>query len=216
MIGDGFGRHTPVLAGQYAVRALVIDLALVQHIGDALEQLTGAYSWLEHGDPVDDITQAAYLTLESYHGDIMIGSVSAFLGSPGPGWLLLDGSTYDQDDYPELVSKLDAVFLNDPTPTFTLPNLDDSFLAGAGGSYSVGDSGGVNAHQLTLAEMPAHTHTYTFPVVAPDTIGAGPPLPSVGSVTPGTPTGSAGSDQAHENRPPYLAVNWAVFAGRTV
>ena len=69
-------------------------------------------------------------------------------------------------------------------------------------------------HELTETEMPAHTHGYTFPVVAPDTIGVGAPTPSVATVTPSTPTSSTGSGNAHENRPPFLTLVIAVFAGR--
>lgn len=36
--------------------------------------------------------------------------------------------------------------------------ITDRFLIGAGGSYSLGSTGGSTAHTLTVAEMPAHSH----------------------------------------------------------
>lgn len=38
----------------------------------------------------------------------------------------------------------------------------DRFLIGAGGSYTLGSTGGSATHTLTVAEMPAHTHTVTI------------------------------------------------------
>lgn len=39
--------------------------------------------------------------------------------------------------------------------------IKDRFLIGAGGSYSLGSTGGSTAHTLTVAEMPAHGHSAT-------------------------------------------------------
>ena len=40
--------------------------------------------------------------------------------------------------------------------------IKDCFLIGAGGSYSLGSTGGSFSHTLTTEEMPAHTHTVTI------------------------------------------------------
>ena len=53
-----------------------------------------------------------------------------------------------------------------------------------------------------------------MPVASPDTVGAGAPIPSVMSITPGTSTTNSGSDTAHENRPNYIAVAFGIFSGR--
>ena len=39
--------------------------------------------------------------------------------------------------------------------------IKDRFLIGAGGSYSMGSTGGSDTHTLTVAEMPAHSHSAT-------------------------------------------------------
>jgi microcystin-dependent protein len=38
------------------------------------------------------------------------------------------------------------------------PDLRDRFIVGAGGSYSVGDTGGSNSVTLSVSEMPSHQH----------------------------------------------------------
>ncbi len=78
------------------------------------------------------------------------------------------------------------------------PNLQDRFIVGAGGSYSIGESGGEAAHTLTEAEMPAHTH----PVQG---TGSGGNLNGANTSGPAT-TGSTGGGLAHENRPPYYSL----------
>ena len=86
--------------------------------------------------------------------------------------------------------------------TNATPDLRDRFIVGAGGSYSIGESGGEDAHTLTIDEMPSHTHTYSKPAG-----GAGSGENSGSIVAAGFPsTGSAGGNVAHENRPPYYSL----------
>lgn len=52
-----------------------------------------------------------------------VGSVTAFMGATAPmGWLLCDGSTFDETEYPQLYSVLG---------TNTVPDLRGEFLRGA-------------------------------------------------------------------------------------
>lgn len=87
------------------------------------------------------------------------------------------------------------------------PDLRDRFIVGAGSSYSVGDTGGEATHVLTEAEMPSHTH----PV--PGSAAGGNDAYPINSGTTSGPdsgasynSGSKGSGDAHENRPPYYAL----------
>lgn len=182
------------------------------HFGDAITALTNESEWEVVGDTVADVVEACKESVESWYSDMLIGQISFFVSVAPSGWLELDGTTYAQADYPELFAKVPAAWVSGTD--FTLPDVDDVFLGGVGAGGTIGATGGSSNHVLTIAEMPAHTHTYTFPVVAPDTIGAGAPVPSVATVTPSTPTSSAGSDNAHENRPLFLSLVVAVFAGR--
>lgn len=125
--------------------------------------------------------------------------------------------------------------LNDVSPESflggTWERIQDRFLLGAGGSYSVGRTGGEDSHILTTAEMPVHTHTisvtggdhqhsvgtqeadyntgsgYRWTLVRPD----GSSSSASGTVDGGSHTHTAsatnaGSGNAHNNMPPYLAV----------
>lgn len=82
------------------------------------------------------------------------------------------------------------------------PDLRNRFIVGAGGQYSVDDTGGAEQVQLTEAEMPSHNHTFS---------GGSPGYGNTnwageGATGSSTTTSSAGGDEAHENRPPYYAL----------
>jgi len=210
----GVARHTPLLTGNKAVRFLITDTALLPHLGELIAQLTRDGEWYEAESTIDDVLLASWDAVLSWYSGFMIGQIASFLGTLPPYWLALDGSTHDQADFPELVALLDAQFRDDPAGEFTLPDMSDVFLVGAGSSYGIGDTGGANDHVLTDGEMPSHSHGYTMPTMGAVVINAGAPVPVVTAVTPGTPTSSAGSGSAHENRPPYFAVAWGILAGR--
>jgi microcystin-dependent protein len=118
---------------------------------------------------------------------------------------------------------------------FRLPDLRDRFVSGSGSSYSVGDTGGLSNVTLTTSEMPVHNHTITDPghnhasnqdLENPNSGGItqGPGgrshgIISAGSVITQSNTtgitianagGTAGVTQAHENRPPYLALIYLI------
>ena len=86
------------------------------------------------------------------------------------------------------------------------PDLTGRFIvhadADAGGTYNPGDIGGENAHTLTVAEMPSHSHSYN--------IGKGGDFAGNVHKCPEFQakywTDYTGGDEAHENRPPYFAL----------
>jgi hypothetical protein len=92
--------------------------------------------------------------------------------------------------------------------------LQDRFLVGAGGTYAVNATGGEATHVLTTAEMPAHQHViqtnFSSGTTAHGHNSGGNKVADASSVQNGTAsdhlTNSAGSDGAHNNLPPYLAV----------
>jgi len=143
-----------------------------------------------------------------------IGQVAHFLGTLPDGWLALDGTTYNEADFPELFGLLGDDFKDEILGTFTLPDIGGLVIVGAGVSYALGGLGGVESVTLTTSEIPSHTHEYTFPVQGVDVGGAGPPLPAVATVTPGTPTGPTGGGGSHENMQPYIVLVAGVFSGR--
>lgn len=106
----------------------------------------------------------------------------------------------------------------------------DRFLVGAGNSYQVGNTGGEASHTLTVDEMPSHNHWLT-PNSA-QWAGASDRNSSNSNISPQVKlggdgltsgqdgcffadrlnewkrwSGNTGGSKAHNNLPPYLAVN---------
>lgn len=115
------------------------------------------------------------------------------------------------------------------------PDLRNRFVVGAGDAYAVADTGGADSVTLTEAQLPAHTHTGTTNTTGAHTHsyvdnvvgGSGNDVDSGSSFdrrdlnkTTGTAgnhshtftTNSTGSGDAHENRPPYLALAYIMKA----
>jgi microcystin-dependent protein len=213
-VTDGLARHTPTLLGNKIIRAMSIDVALLPSVGGALSDLAESFQWLEVGSTVEDVVASLMGSVASWYAPMNVGQISFFVGSLPDGWLAMDGSTYDEIDHPELYAMIGSPFKDVINETFTLPDMGGLFPLVADDSFVLGAVGGFVSVALSIDELPAHTHDYTFPVQGVDIGSAGPPLPSVSSVTPGTPTGSTGSGNSHENMPPYVALIAGVFSGR--
>ena len=87
-----------------------------------------------------------------------------------------------------------------------------NFHIAAGNGYPVGTTGGEATHTLTIDEIPAHSHTVA--VAYPFTAGGAKPFVPYASNTTEYGTGysgvvktSGGGGHAHNNIPPYIAVN---------
>ena len=80
-------------------------------------------------------------------------------GAPS-GWLLCDGNFYPTALYPNLFAAIGYYYGGSSgSGSFAVPDLRDVFPVGAGLSYGVNASGGQATHQLSIAELPGHTHT---------------------------------------------------------
>ena len=86
------------------------------------------------------------------------------------------------------------------------PNLKGRFIygwSGTGRSATIQDGGGSELVTLTVAQMPAHTHSMQVDTTggwAKSSIGSG----ELNKRT--DQTGSTGGNQAHENMPPFLVL----------
>lgn len=87
--------------------------------------------------------------------------------------------------------------------------LMDKFLVGAGNEYAIGTEGGEKEHTLTIDEMPSHTHAWAGYWRTPNSGSYQAQSAERISTDPlrDPSTDARGGDQAHNNMPPYIAVN---------
>ena len=136
------------------------------------------------------------------------------------GWALCDGQMLPINQNQALFSLLGTTYGGDGRTNFGLPNLRGRVPIHFGDGRSMGEAAGEEFHTLTVAEMPAHSHsvlgtTTDASQAVPNgnllgsyNNGYGAPASLVSlasSVVVGT-----GGNQPHENRSPYLVVSYII------
>lgn len=144
---------------------------------------------------------------------------------PPKGWALCNGQTMQINQNQALFSVLGTMYGGDGRTTFLLPDLRgripiSSGQQGTSPPYTQGQPGGEEQHILSQAEMPAHAHT-------PAGSTAGPTVASpsnnywasnvsqyaaspINTLMATNAIANNGSNQGHENRAPYLVVNFII------
>jgi microcystin-dependent protein len=94
-----------------------------------------------------------------------IGSISVFAGPTAPpGHLLCNGQVLSRSSYLKLFEKIGTVYNSgsESSTEFRLPNINGRVVAGIDKNNSkfneLGKTGGSKTHNLTLNQMPRHTH----------------------------------------------------------
>ena len=139
---------------------------------------------------------------------------------PPKGWALCDGQLLAINQNQALFSLLGTTYGGNGQTTFALPNLQGRVPVHMGTGFTLGDSAGEPGHTLNLSEMPAHTHVpvgssanATLAAAANNlwaSSGSNPYTPNTnGSMNPACVT-AAGGGQAHENRSPFLVLNFII------
>lgn len=200
-------------------RAIVLPGSLLRFISGALLDLTFSFNWEQFGDASPEET--ADFFLDVWDDYIMsdfrnVGQIAAFVRPIIPQfWYTMNGQSLAQSDYPELAAQVPSAWISGSN--IVLPNLSGGHsLVHQGSQFgfdagSAGATGGAATHTLTTAQMPSHTHSYDRPST-PVPLQAGAGL-GVSVIVPDL-TNSAGSGQEHNNMPPFMAVKWAIYAGR--
>jgi microcystin-dependent protein len=135
---------------------------------------------------------------------IPTGVIVMWSGTTIPsGWALCDGT----NSTPDLRNRF-IVGANDASKTGITTQTGPGFNATTGvidDTYEPGDIGGETSHQLTVAELAAHTHTEQYNVNSSglDQAGSGS---GDNDNTSTRNSGSTGGNNYHENRPPYYAL----------
>jgi microcystin-dependent protein len=142
-------------------------------------------------------------------------------------WALCQGQLLPISQNTALFSLIGTNFGGDGVQTFALPDLRGRVAISQGqgpglSNYAQGQAGGFETVTLNSAQVPAHTHTLMAATNATGSnpgpgLALGTPAAAVkmyGASAP-TPLASAsigpfGSGTAHENRQPYLGLNYII------
>jgi microcystin-dependent protein len=149
-----------------------------------------------------------------------LGEIRLFGGSFAPaGWLFCQGQILSVGDYPDLFKVISNRFGGDGVTTFALPDMQGRVPL-HWGPMPLGFHDGLVNVMLATAELPQHTHTaFASKIGTTDnpqgSFWAGVTVPMYDS-PPATTTLNpysitlAGGNGSHENRIPYLAMNFII------
>lgn len=159
------------------------------------------------------------------------------------GWLLCQGQVLSIAEHSQLFAVIGNAYGGDGVTTFALPNSSGRVMRGAGPDNALGSTGGADSVTLSASQMPAHTHGLAGEGaglrVSTLTPGAAAPIDGgcIGAAAGGSPvaaniwhaatdlntsalqtglsgnTASAGTGEAVDIRPAFVAVNFIIYAG---
>src|SRR5687768_4728715 len=137
------------------------------------------------------------------------------------GWAMCNGQLLPINQNQALFSLLGTTFGGDGRVNFGLPDQRGRTPIHVGAGHTLGERGGEQAHTLSIAELPTHTH-----VLNASSLDANNALPgnnlfakspqqvyvSPGSLTAMQPTSvtSVGGSQAHLNMQPFLTLTFCI------
>jgi microcystin-dependent protein len=141
---------------------------------------------------------------------------------PPKGWATCDGQLLPINQNQALFSLLGTTFGGDGRVNFGLPDLRGRTPIHVGASHTLGERGGEQAHTLSQAELPIHTHTVkassntTGGVISANNAFLGgaanayhADVNPLTGMNPQTVTNTGGS-QAHLNMQPFLTLNFSI------
>jgi microcystin-dependent protein len=150
--------------------------------------------------------------------------IMSFVFAPR-GWALCNGQLLPINQNQALFSLLGTTFGGDGRVNFALPDLRGRTPIHVGSGHTLGERGGEQAHTLSIAELPTHTHlaqgtnnnaTQASPTPNNTTMGyaragnqiyGGPQ--NLGAMNPGM-VGNVGGSQAHLNLQPFLTLSFCI------
>lgn len=141
-------------------------------------------------------------------------------GFPPRGWAACNGQLLPINQNQALFSLLGTTYGGNGQTNFALPNLQGRVPMHVGGGHNLGQQGGESNHTLSVAELPTHTHAA---LASGNTASVGSPAgafwattssaaygPSPGAAMAANAILDTGGGQAHENRAPFLVLNWII------
>lgn len=170
--------------------------------------------------------------------DSVIGEIRPFAGNYAPqDWVLCDGRLLNIAEYQPLYSLIGTTYGGDGATTFGIPDLRGRLPVGQGQGAGltnrvIGQKGGASTVQLTTANMPSHTHSFSvsgnagstskpatdaaLAVPAPQPNGTmlayvsptASPAPTLQTFDAATVSSTNGVNQPRPNLMPYIAINY--------
>ena len=156
-----------------------------------------------------------------------IGEIRIFAGNFAPsGWAFCDGSLLAISQYSALFNLIGTTYGGDGLSTFGLPNLLGRIPVhqgtdSQGNSYVLGQEGGAESVMLTANQLPIHTHAAQGSANGGSSNSAANGVwanwtgsqysdqPPNAQMNAGA-LASSGSNAAHDNRMPYVAVSYII------
>lgn len=141
---------------------------------------------------------------------------------PPKGWAFCNGQLLPINQNQALFALLGTTYGGNGQTNFALPNFRGRVPIHFGEGHTLGETGGSEAHTVTIQEMPTHTHlvnatsnpsTTTSPSgnLLADTKPAELYHPTDGQAAMGSSmVTNTGGSQAHQNMQPYLAINFCI------
>jgi microcystin-dependent protein len=160
---------------------------------------------------------------EPFLGEIKIIS----LNYPPKGWAFCNGQLLPINQNQALFSILGTTYGGNGQTNFALPDFRGRSPIHVGAGFILGQKGGEEVHTVTVPETPAHTHPLnastqqanqatlvTPPGNTPNILAAvtGAQYGSAQNLTTLTPdtVTNIGGSQPHENRQPFLVLNFVI------
>jgi microcystin-dependent protein len=150
------------------------------------------------------------------------------------GWALCNGQLMPINQNQPLFALLGTTYGGDGRVNFALPNLQGHVPIHMGSGFTLGQTAGQEGHTLIMSEMPQHNHLAQARAAVPGVVGGnvgasnkvvaeGLAIVTAGNQAvniwgTGAPNAStlpsattnAGGSQSHENRQPFLTLNFCI------
>ena len=153
---------------------------------------------------------------QPYIGQLLL---AAFNFAP-KNYALCNGQTMAINQNQALFSLLGTTYGGNGQTTFGLPNLQGRTPVGVGNGINYGEISGEEYHTLLSSEAPIHTHPLLAATSASTNRPPGAALAGGGAnfftsavsltAMSAATLASQGGSQPHENRQPFLVMNWCI------
>ena len=161
-------------------------------------------------------------------GQPYVGEIRMFGGNFAPlGWQFCDGSLLPISEYDTLFYLIGTTYGGDGQATFAVPDMRGRVPvhmgSGGGGTYQIGEMGGVESVTLTQQQIAVHTHPYIASsaiantaspqnnfISQPNQVLAYRSNTAASAALSPQSIGNTGGNQPHDNIQPYLCISFII------